>query len=156
MNQENDSQIPCEEEQADVSSKKSASVYVYLAVLFGAAFLLLLFSYLMQQRDSEEIMGNLSQLRESLGGIQSIDQLVEENRNLRDEIASLKNEVAELNAARQQQNNEMTALQEQASADKITLQAEQERVRALEEELKSLREQMEPPEEDEPAAEGVE
>lgn len=72
------------------------SVFAYLAVLFGAAFLLLLFAYLMQQRDSAEIMGNLSQLRESMGSIQSIDELTEENRALREEIEGLKEQVASL------------------------------------------------------------
>lgn len=70
------------------------SVFVYLAVLFGTAFLLLLFAYLMQQRDSEEIMGNLSDLRQSLGSIQSIDQLVEENHQLREEKEGLKEQVS--------------------------------------------------------------
>lgn len=79
------------------------SVFVYLAVLFGTAFLLLLFAYLMQQRDSEEIMGNLSDLRQSLGSIQSIDQLVEENRALREELEGLKEQITALETENEKQ-----------------------------------------------------
>ena len=78
------------------SPPRRRSVFAYLAILFGTAFLLLLFAYLMQQRDSAEIMGNLSQLRESMGSIQSIDELTEENRALREEIEGLKEQVASL------------------------------------------------------------
>lgn len=79
------------------------SVFAYLAVLFGAAFLLLLFAYLMQQRDSAEIMGNLSQLRESMGSIQSIDELTEENRRLREEMEGLKEQVTTLETENEKQ-----------------------------------------------------
>lgn len=65
------------------------SVFVYLAVLFGTAFLLLLFAYLMQQRDS-------SDLRAFMGSIQSIDELTEENRKLREEKDTLQARLDEL------------------------------------------------------------
>lgn len=101
MNEE-DKQAPETKDTPDAPEPESPppprrrSVFVYLAVLFGTAFLLLLFAYLMQQRDSEEIMGNLSDLRQSLGSIQSIDQLVEENRQLREENEGLKGLVSGL------------------------------------------------------------
>lgn len=82
------------EEQPSTPSPRGRSVFPYLAVLFATAFLLLLFAYLMQQRDSEEIRGNLSDLRESMGSIQSIDQLVAENQALRQEINGLKEQAA--------------------------------------------------------------
>ena len=89
-------EAPEEEKSSSPAPLGGRSVFAYLAVLFGAAFLLLLFAYLMQQRDSAEIMGNLSQLRESMGSIQSIDELTEENRALREEIEGLKEQVASL------------------------------------------------------------
>ena len=95
-----DSPDPPEEEQSSPPPRK-CSVFVYLAVLFGTAFLLLLFAYLMQQRDSEEIIGNLTQLRESMGSIQSIDELLEENRALREENEGLKKDNETLQASLQ-------------------------------------------------------
>ena len=91
-----ETEAPEEEKSTPSSPLGGRSVFAYLAVLFGVAFLLLLFAYLMQQRDSAEIMGNLSQLRESMGSIQSIDELTEENRALREEIEGLKEQVASL------------------------------------------------------------
>lgn len=103
------------------------SVFVYLAVLFGTAFLLLLFAYLMQQRDSEEIMGNLSDLRQSLGSIQSIDQLVEENRQLREELEGLKKDNETLQASLQ------SAADDLAEAKKAKERADTEWERAYDE-----------------------
>lgn len=101
-----DSPDPPEEEQSSPPPRKR-SVFVYLAVLFGTAFLLLLFAYLMQQRDSEEIIGNLSQLRESMGSIQSIDELLEENRALREEKEALKGQISDLEQDRDEIKNEL-------------------------------------------------
>lgn len=89
-------EAPEEEKSSSPAPLGGRSVFAYLAVLFGAAFLLLLFAYLMQQRDSAEIMGNLSQLRESMGSIQSIDELTEENRALREEKEALEKQVSGL------------------------------------------------------------
>lgn len=86
---------PSEEEQTS-PPPRSRSVFLYLAVLFGVAFLLLLFAYLMQQRDSEEIMGNLSDLRQSMGSIQSIDELLEENYQLREEKEALAEQISDI------------------------------------------------------------
>lgn len=91
-----ETESPQEEKASSPTPLGSRSVFAYLAVLFGVAFLLLLFAYLMQQRDSAEIMGNLSDLRTSMGSIQSIDQLTEENRALREEKDSLQAKSDEL------------------------------------------------------------
>lgn len=76
--------------------RRQRSALIYLVILFAAAFVLLLFAYLMQQRNSAEILGNLSDLRNSMGNIQSIDQLVEENQTLREEKEDLERRIAEL------------------------------------------------------------
>lgn len=98
---------PEEEKASSPSPLGGRSVFAYLAVLFGVAFLLLLFAYLMQQRDSQEITGTLSQLRESMGSIESIDQLLEENRALREENEELKKQVSGLEQERDELKNEL-------------------------------------------------
>ena len=84
-------------------------------MLFGVAFLLLLFSYLMQQRDNQEITGTLSQLRESMGSIESIDQLVEENRQLREEKDGLRSRLDELEKQLNQLEAELTGEQNEVN-----------------------------------------
>lgn len=55
----------------------------YLAILFAAAFLLLLLAYFMQQRTNQETLGSL---KESITSMESLDDLVKENQKLHDEI----------------------------------------------------------------------
>lgn len=103
-----------EEEKSNSSAPLGGrSVFAYLAVLFGVAFLLLLFAYLMQQRDSQEITANLSQLRESMDSIQSIDQLTEENRQLREEKEALEGETARLKEEQDKLNEQLDRLHDQ-------------------------------------------
>lgn len=71
---------------------KSRSVVVYMAVLIGAAFLLLLLAYFMQVRTASTVEG----LHQSVNSFQTIDQLVEDNRLLQEEVAQLKEEKAAL------------------------------------------------------------
>lgn len=98
-----------EAEEAETSPPpRRHSVFPYLAILFGTAFLLLLFAYLMQQRDSQEIMGNLSDLRASLGSIQSIDELTEENRKLREEMEALEKQVSGLEKQLEESQADLT------------------------------------------------
>lgn len=135
----NDERKDSAEQGRSRTGRRQRSALIYLVILFAAAFLMLLLAYFMQQRSSAEIMGNLSELRKSMGNIDSIDQLVKENQALREEAESLKGDVAELDSARRLQNNEINALLEQAEADKAALEAAQRRVRELEAELAALR-----------------
>lgn len=63
-------------------------VFTYLAILFAAAFVLLLMAYFMQQRTSEQTIGTL---KASITSIQSLDELIEENQALREENRELEN-----------------------------------------------------------------
>lgn len=65
-----------------------APVFVYLAIMFAAAFLLLLMAYLMQEHNSRTVIADL---RESLDI--SRDSLTEENQTLRAELQSLLEQV---------------------------------------------------------------
>lgn len=67
---------------------KSRSVVIYMAILIAAAFLLLLLAYIMQQRTASTVEG----LHQSVNSFQTIDQLVEDNRNLQEEVARLREE----------------------------------------------------------------
>ena len=63
---------------------KRLSVMNYLTILFAAAFLLLLLSYLMQQRTNSETIEGLKQ---SVSAMQSIDSLQKEKEGLESQVA---------------------------------------------------------------------
>jgi len=83
--------------------KKGTPVFVYLAVMFAAAFLMLLLAYFIQERNNAAQIGNLQSAMES---IQSIDELIEENRQLREELESQKEEYSRM-------SDEYSSMQEQ-------------------------------------------
>lgn len=83
-------------EKPAAPSRRQRSALIYLLILFAAAFVLLLFAYLMQQRNSREILGNLSDLRSSITSVGSLNELLEENRILREEKENVENRLTEL------------------------------------------------------------
>lgn len=72
-------------------ANKRTSVYRYLLVLFGAAFILLLLAYFIQQRSSETA---ISDLRDTMN--LSRAELMEEIDALKEEKAALEEQVADL------------------------------------------------------------
>lgn len=70
---------------------KRSSFYVYLAVLFGAAFLMLLLAYFVQQRNNQT---TISGLQDSWN--LSREELVEEIAKLKEEKTGLEAQVAQL------------------------------------------------------------
>ena len=76
---------------------KPSSFYVYLAILFGAAFLMLLLAYFVQQRSNETVRDNLrtaTASREEL--LEEIQRLEEENLTLQQNKEALEAQLAEL------------------------------------------------------------
>lgn len=77
------------------SRNKRSSVYTYLAVLFGAAFLMLLLAYFVQQRNNESTISGLQNSwnlsREEL--MQENDWLEEENKSLTAQITELEEDL---------------------------------------------------------------
>ncbi len=71
------------------SARKTPTVLPYLAILVAAAFLLLVMAYFMQQRTAESVEG----LNQSVNAIHSFDQLVEDNRSLRQQVDQLQKEL---------------------------------------------------------------
>ena len=78
---------PQQTEAAPGKSQRS-SVYIYLAVLFAAAFLMLLLAYFVQQRNNESTISGLQNSWNL-----SRAELVAENNQLRQELEALGKEV---------------------------------------------------------------
>lgn len=93
---------------------KRSATYIYLLILFGAAFMMLLLAYFVQQRNSES---TISDLRNSMN--LSRDGLMEEIQSLEDEISALQQERSAL-------NTQLDELQEQYD-DAASFSAKQEK-----------------------------
>lgn len=65
----------------------------YLLILFAAAFLLLLLAYFQQQRVNSE---TTDALKQSASAVQSIQNLIDENSELRERVEELESQVSEL------------------------------------------------------------
>lgn len=97
MNSENQRrEDPSLQHEAEHSRpKKKVSVVGYLAILFAAAFLLLLLSYFMQQRSSVETINDLT---DSMNSLQSLGNLVDQNKALLEKNQSLQDELTQAQA----------------------------------------------------------
>ena len=91
-----------------------ANVMTYLVVLFGAAFLLLLMTYFMQQRTSQETIDGLKQSMTTMTTLKSIEELQAENAALQDQVDDLTFQLATL------QSQLSTAEQQQAALTEET------------------------------------
>ena len=87
--------------------RRQRSVFQYIAVLFAAAFVLLLFTYIMDRRQYELIQdqnqAQIDDLLESASAVQRLDALYEEN-------AALKNQIEELESQLEEANNQLDVL----------------------------------------------
>lgn len=78
------------EEKPTTEHERLKKVYTYVAVLFAVAFLLILWTFLMNQRSSEEM------LHEIRSGNDAMQNILDENESLESHNAELENAVAVL------------------------------------------------------------
>lgn len=72
--------------QSKLPSKKRTALLRYMAVMFAAAFLLVLFSFVMQMRSSNTTISHLS--ASSASALARAEQLQEENRQLTEDLTT--------------------------------------------------------------------
>lgn len=123
-------ETPKPERAAPSDKNKRSSVYIYLLILFGAAFLMLLLAYFVQQRNSET---TISDLRDSMNLsraelLEQVETLEREKGDLEKAVASLSPAVDELEALKV----EYAKLEEQLQAGSELLSEYQRRHRILE------------------------
>ena len=80
--------------------RRQQSAMRYIAILFAAAFVLLLFTYLMERRQNETIMQEnqeqIEDLQQSVSAIQSLKNLYAENDALKEQVAELESKNSRL------------------------------------------------------------
>ena len=83
--------------------RRQQSALRYITILFGAAFVLMLFTFLMERRQNEVLMQEnqeqIEDLQQSVSAWQSLQGLIEENEKLKVEIAQLETEIGKLEAS---------------------------------------------------------
>ena len=88
--------------------RRQQSALRYITILFATAFVLLLFTFLMERRQNEALMQEnqeqIDDLKQSVSAVQSLQGLYEENESLKVTIAELETQIEQL-----QQTNETLA-----------------------------------------------
>ena len=119
-------QTPHEERRSARNQQKRRqwSVFQYITILFAAAFVLLLFTFVMERRQHEilqqENQEQIDNLQQSVSAVQSLDNLYKENEALKEQVAQLEQQ---LQQAAQDRQSEKTTLLQQVEAKEKSLQA---------------------------------
>lgn len=91
--------------------KRQRSVVHYIAILFAAAFLLMLMAYLMDQRQNEA-MNNLNQsitgLQDSITDQNSLQDIYEDNMQLIQQVGQLEEQVKQLEEEKQSLTSQLS------------------------------------------------
>ena len=118
-----------------LSEKRKSALLRYMAVLFCAAFILVLISLILQTHSSEAKISELNAA--STSALSNAEALQNENRSLQDEKIALEKENEELQA----KLDELTLkLDEAAQAEENTQAAENEMIKSLRTELDRTKE----------------
>lgn len=119
-------QTPHEERRSarNQQKRRQRSVFQYITILFAAAFVLLLFTFVMERRQHEilqqENQEQIDNLQQSVSAVQSLDNLYKENESLKEQVAQLEQQ---LQQAAQDRQSEKTTLLQQVEAKEKSLQA---------------------------------
>ncbi|MCD7927542.1 MAG: hypothetical protein LUF80_01580 [Oscillospiraceae bacterium] len=107
MPDEQNQQLKEEAEKAEQKKQQTRrSLTFYLAILFAAALIFLIFAYLMQSRTSEN---TIDSLRDSVNSLQNVRDIYNSAMELQSEVESLEDQL-------EQQAEELQSLQKQVSA----------------------------------------
>ena len=104
--------------------RRQRSVFQYITILFAAAFVLLLFTFVMERRQNQllqqENQEQIDNLQQSVTAVQSLDNLYKENGALRDKVDQLEQQ---LQTSAQDLQSEKTTLLQQLEGKEKALQA---------------------------------
>ena len=116
---------PTPPEKPTTERERQKRVYAYIAVLFTAAFILILWSFLANHRSNQEV---LDEVRGSTNLVQST---LEQNVELENEVKSLEEEVTELQKKLAETEDALTTALDEANKyralyEELTAEAEGE------------------------------
>ena len=108
---------------------KKVSVMGYLAILFAAAFLLLLLSYFMQQRANEQAISGLEAT--SNNAFDSINNLIAEKDRLTEQVEDLEGQVADLQEQLEEAQSQLSGAQSDAQEAQTAQDSAQKALEAM-------------------------
>ena len=84
---------PAKRQRTSPKQRRQQSAMRYITILFAAAFVLMLFTYLMERRQNEVLMQEnqeqIEDLQQSVSAVQSLKNLYAENDALKEQLAQL-------------------------------------------------------------------
>lgn len=106
--------------KASQQRRRRNSVFQYIAILFIAAFVLLLYTFMMERRQSQQ---QIDDLKQSASTVQTLQGLMDENSQLKEDVNQLKNQIEELNRQLAAAQSEKDEIETQIQAEKNVIQA---------------------------------
>lgn len=96
---------------------RQKSVFQYITILFAAAFVLLLYTFMMERRQNDILQqqsnDKLNQLQQqSVSAVQSLDNLYQENEYLKQSMDHLETQISNLEQEKQQLDQDLAAAQD--------------------------------------------
>ena len=96
---------------------RQKSVFQYITILFAAAFVLLLYTFMMERRQNDILQqqsnDKLNQLQQqSISAFQSLDNLYKENKELKQSVDYLQEQVAQLEQEKLKLDQDLAAAQD--------------------------------------------
>lgn len=77
--------------------RRQSSVFRYIAVLFCAAFVLLLFTFMMERRQYQQLQEeNQDNIQQSVSATQTLNGILEENKQLKEQLEEQKQQLENL------------------------------------------------------------
>lgn len=107
---------------------RQKSVFQYITILFAAAFVLLLYTFMMERRQNDILQqqsnDKLNQLQQqSVSAVQSLDNLYQENEYLKQSMDHLETQISKLEQEKQQLEQDLAASQDTVEWQQRSAQA---------------------------------
>ena len=122
-----DQPAPVKRERTTPKQRRQQSAMRYITILFAAAFVLMLFTYLMERRQNEVLMQEnqeqIEDLQQSVSAVQSLKNLYAENDALKEQLAQLEEKNSRLETEKNTLSGHITNVELNLANAKKGLQA---------------------------------
>ena len=118
---------PAKRQRTSPKQRRQQSAMRYITILFAAAFVLMLFTYLMERRQNEALMQEnqeqIEDLQQSVSAVQSLKNLYAENDALKEQLAQLEEKNSRLETEKNTLSGHITNVEFNLANAKKGLQA---------------------------------